>query len=104
MRTQMLAKRLNLTTDQQTKVQDILKSEQSQLENLRGNVQISPQEKHAKAMEIHKTSNDQIRALLKSDQQQKWDEMQKRREQRMEERRGETAPTGSAPPSAQQPQ
>ena len=32
-------------------------------------------------MDIHKSTNDQIRALLTADQQKKWDEMQSQREQ-----------------------
>lgn len=80
-RTEMLTKQLNLTSEQQTKVLDILKSEQSQRENLRSDSSLSQADRRSKMMEIHKASDDQIRALLNSDQQKKWDEMQSRREQ-----------------------
>jgi Spy/CpxP family protein refolding chaperone len=79
-RAEMLAKRLKLTSDQQSKVQDILKSEQSQMESLRADSSVSQQDRRSKMMEIHKSSNDQIRALLDPDQQKKWDEMQSTRE------------------------
>ena len=102
-RSEMMAKHLNLNADQKTKVQDILTSEQSQMEKVRGDSSLSQQDRRAKMMDIHKTSNDQIRALLNSDQQKKWDEMQQRREQRMQERMGGKAPAG-APQSDQQPQ
>jgi hypothetical protein len=102
MRAQMLTKRLNHDPSQQSKVQDILKNESSEMQKVRADSSLSPQDRHSKMMDIHKTSDEQIRALLNSDQQQKWDDMQKRREQRMEEHHGK-AP-GGASDSGQQPQ
>jgi periplasmic protein CpxP/Spy len=81
--TEMLTKKLNLTPDQQTKVQEIFKSEQSQMESMHGDSSVSRDQRHAKMMEIHKASGDQVRALLDPTQQKKWDEMQANREQRM---------------------
>ena len=75
-RTEMLTKHLKLNSDQQGKVLDILKSEQSQMESLHSDSSASPDDRRSKMMEIHKSSNDQIRALLDSNQQKKWDEMQ----------------------------
>jgi periplasmic protein CpxP/Spy len=80
-RTRQLTKHLNLTSDQQTKVQDILQSEHSQMETLHQDNSLSQQDRHAKMMDIRKTSDTQIRALLDSTQQKKWDEMQAKREQ-----------------------
>lgn len=80
-RTEMLAKHLNLTSDQQSKVLDILKSEQSQMQTVRSDTSAAPEDRHSKMMDIHKASSDQIRALLDSNQQKKWDEMQSKREQ-----------------------
>jgi len=77
-RAEMLGKQLNLTSDQQGKVLDVLKSEQSQMESLRSDTSLSQEDRHSKMMDIHKTSNDQIRALLTPDQQKKFDEMQSR--------------------------
>jgi periplasmic protein CpxP/Spy len=77
-RTEMLTKHLKLTSDQQPKVLDILKSEQSQMESLHNDTSTSQDDKRSKMMEIHKTSNDQIRALLDPGQQKKFDEMQSR--------------------------
>lgn len=79
-RAAMLGKHLNLTSDQQGKVLDILKSEQSQMETLRSDTSLSREDRHSKMMDIHKTSNDQIRALLTPDQQKKFDEIQSRHE------------------------
>lgn len=93
----MLAKRLKLSSDQQSKVEDILKSEQSQMGSLRSDTTLSPQDRHSKMMDIHKTTNDQIRALLNPDQQNKWDEMQSRHEEHMAGHHGgDNGPGGTA--------
>jgi len=86
-RTNELTKQLKLTSDQQTKVQDIFQSEHSQMESLRQDTSLSPQDRHTKMMEIHKSTDEQIRALLDSTQQTKWDEMQAKHEQWMKGRR-----------------
>jgi periplasmic protein CpxP/Spy len=80
-RTAELTKKLKLTSDQQTKVQDILQSEHAQMETLHQDTSMSQQDRHAKMMDIHQNGDTQIRALLDSTQQKKWDEMQARREQ-----------------------
>jgi Spy/CpxP family protein refolding chaperone len=49
---------------------------------------LSQQDRRTKIMEIRKSTDDQIRGLLDSNQQKKWDEMQAKREQRMQNRRG----------------
>jgi Spy/CpxP family protein refolding chaperone len=82
--TEMLTRKLNLTSDQQAKVLDILKSAQSQMESLRSDASVPQADRHSKMMEIHKTADDQIRAVLDSNQQKKWDEMQSRHEERQE--------------------
>jgi len=96
---EMLTRKLNLTPDQQTKVQEIFKSEQSQMESMHGDSSMPRDQRHAKMMEIHKASADQVRALLDPTQQKKWDEMQANREQRMQgHHHGDQAP----PPSSDQ--
>jgi len=100
-RAEMLTKQLNLTSDQQSKVLEILKSEQSQTENLRSDSSASQEERRSKMMEIRKTSNDQIRVLLDSSQQKKWDEMQGRHEQWQGHHQQGQAP-GAPPDSSEQ--
>jgi Spy/CpxP family protein refolding chaperone len=97
-RTQELTKQLKLTSDQQTKVQDVLQSERSQMESLRQDTSQSQQDRRAKMMEIHKSGDAQIRALLDSTQQKKWDEMQSKREQWMQNRHGAASDQPSPPP------
>jgi len=98
-RTDMLTKHLNLTADQQTKVLDILKSQQSQAQSVRSDSSLSQEDRRSKMMEIHKSTNEQIRGVLDPDQQKKWDAMQSRREQRMQEHGN-----AQAPPAQSQPQ
>ena len=81
MRTQRLTKELKLNSDQQSKVLDITKAEQTQMESVHSDASLSQQDRRAKMMDIHKTSDDQIRALLDGNQQKKFDAMQTRREQ-----------------------
>jgi len=80
-RTEMLTKQLSLTSDQQAKVLDVLKSEQSQMETLHSDSSLSQEDRRGKMMDIRKSTNDQVRAVLNPDQQKKWDEMQRRRDQ-----------------------
>jgi periplasmic protein CpxP/Spy len=91
-RTEMLTKKLNLTSDQQAKVLDIFKSDQSQTESVRSDSSLSRDQRRAKMMDIHKASDDQIRALLDPDQQKKWDEMQTRHHEGMQHDNGQAPP------------
>jgi Spy/CpxP family protein refolding chaperone len=104
-RTAELTKKLNLSSDQQSKVQDALTSEHSQMESLHQDSSLSQEDRRAKMMDIRKSTDTQIRGVLDSTQQKKWDEMQAKREQRMQGRR-QGAPDGGsggqAPPPSQQ--
>jgi protein CpxP len=91
-RSERLSKKLNLNADQQAKVQDIFKSEQSQMQSLRSESSLSQQDRRAKMMDIHKSSSDQVRAVLNPDQQKKWDDIQAKREQKWQSRHGGNQP------------
>lgn len=96
-RSQMLAKKLNLSSDQQTKVQDILQSAQSDMEKVHSDSSLAQPDRRAKMMDIHKSANDQIRALLNPDQQKQWDRMKTRREDRMQRWSGKQPVAPSTP-------
>ena len=96
-RTEMLTKHLKLTSDQQSKVLEILKTQQSQMESLRSDSSLSQDDRRAKMMDIHKASDDQIRALLDPNQQKKFDEMQARHGQWGEHHEGMGATPDSQP-------
>ena len=95
-RTAELTKKLNLTSDQQTKVQDALQSEHSQMESLHQDSSLSQQDRRTKMMDIRKSTDDQIRGVLDSTQQKKWDEMQAKHEGMHNGHGG--PPEGGAPP------
>lgn len=99
-RTKELTKRLNLNSDQQAKVQQIFESSHSQMESLHQDSSLSQQDRRAKMMDIHTTTNTQVRSILDSTQQKKWDEMQARRKEHMQNRRGGDA--DSQPPTPPQ--
>jgi periplasmic protein CpxP/Spy len=81
-RTQELTKKLKLTADQQTKVQEIFQTQHSQMESLRQDSALSQDDRRSKMMDMRKSTDAQVRAILDSNQQKKWDEMQARREER----------------------
>ena len=83
-RTKHLTKQLNLTADEQTKVQSLFQSEQSQMETLHQDSTLSQQDRHSKMMDIRKNTDTQVRAALDPTQQKKWDEMQAKRDERMQ--------------------
>jgi Spy/CpxP family protein refolding chaperone len=100
-RSKELTKHLNLTSDQQTKVQDIFQSEHTQMESLHQDSSLSQQDRRAKMMDIHTSTNSQVRALLDPNQQKKWDEMQAKREQRMQNHHSDTGSDQPPPPPQQ---
>ena len=96
-RTAELTKRLNLTSDQEPKVLAALQSEHSQMESLHQDSSLSQQDRHAKMMDIRKSTDDQIRGVLDATQQKKWDEMQANKHEGMHNGHG-GPPEGGAPP------
>jgi len=90
-KTKELTKHLKLTSDQQAKVQQALETQHSQMESLHQDSSLSQQDRRSKMMEIRKSTDDQIRGLLDSNQQKKWDEMQAKREQ-WKQNRGQQSP------------
>ena len=86
-RTKELTKKLDLTSDQQTKVLGIFQSEKSQMESLRQDSSVPQQDRRSKMMDLRESTNSQVRTALDANQQKKWDEMQAKREQRMQRHR-----------------
>lgn len=95
--TAMLTKQLNLTPDQQTQVKAINDDSRSQMMALRNDTSTPQADKRAKMMDIRKSSDDKIRALLTDEQKTKFDAMQAKMQERMKEHR-QGAPGGEAPP------
>lgn len=80
---EMLTKKLNLSPDQVTQVKAIDEDTRKQSMAVRDDSSIAKADKRAKMMDIHKASQDKIRAVLNDDQKTKYDAMQaKMRERR----------------------
>jgi len=101
-RTKELTKELKLTSDQQTKVQDLLTTERTQMEALRQDESTPREDRRAKMMDIRKNTDTQVRALLDANQQKKWDDMQAKREQMMQNHHHDSGSGQDTPPPAQQ--
>ncbi len=67
--------RLNLTSDQKAKIQPILQSQHQQVQAVRQDSSLTPEQKQAKIRDIRKTTRTQIDALLTPDQQQQLQQM-----------------------------
>ena len=100
-RTQELTKKLQLSSDQQAKVKDALVSEHSQMESLHQDSSLSQDDRHAKMMDIRKSTDTQIRGVLDSNQQKKWDEIEAQRGQWGQHHGQGGAPDQQAPPQQQ---
>jgi len=83
--TQRLTKKLNLSEDQQTKVKAVLEDQHKQMEALHNDSSTAQQDKRSKMREIHENSNTQIKAILNQDQQKKYDEMEQKQHERMQQ-------------------
>lgn len=90
---QMLTKELQLTDDQQKQVKSILEDQQKQMESLRSDSSMSQQDRRAKFQEMHQSTTQKIREVLNPDQQKKYDDLeQKRRERMQQHERGQAGP------------
>jgi protein CpxP len=106
-RMEMLQKHLGLSNDQATQVRAIFDAERGRMEAVRANTSLAPQDRRAQMMDIHQDSDAKVHAILTADQRTKYDEMQARQRERMQEHRGggsEGQPAGSEPPPPPAPQ
>lgn len=94
-----MTKELNLSPDQQTRIKTILDDQQKQVQALRDDTSLDQQARRSKMQDIHKSTVEQVKAVLNSDQQTKFDEMQKKMmEHGPGGRRGGDHPHGDQPP------
>lgn len=68
---QHISTELNLTDDQKTQLKPILQSEVQQLKAVKDDTSLSPEQKQAKAKEIHQSFKSQMSNILTPDQQKK---------------------------------
>jgi Spy/CpxP family protein refolding chaperone len=98
---EFLTKKLNLTPDQVTQVKAIDADTWKQAKAMHEDTTIADADKRTKMMDIHKASQEKIRALLTPDQQTKFDALQAEMRNRMGNRHGDQ---GGPPPPPSTPQ
>ena len=101
-RVEMMQRRLNLSDSQTAQVRQILKESVAQMETIRGNGSLSPEDRRAQMMGLHQGEQTRIRAVLTPDQQAKMDAMQERMRARRADGGGESAPPPPPPAAAPQ--
>ncbi len=101
-RLQMMQRRLELNDSQTAQIRQIFAESRAQMETLRSNASLAPEDRRAQMMTLHQGEQSRIRAVLTPEQQTKYDAMQAR----MRERRGDDGGQGAPPPPppAQAPQ
>jgi periplasmic protein CpxP/Spy len=86
---------LNLTEEQKTKLRPILMDERQQMEAVRNDSSLSPEQKMAKAQQIREAAGPKIKAVLTPEQLKKLSEMQQKGQQQQP---NQSAPGSSTPP------
>jgi hypothetical protein len=71
-----LAKRLNLTADQQNQLLPIFADRQQQMAAIRGDSSLAPKDRMAKARALREDSENKIKAVLTDSQKQAYDQLQ----------------------------
>ena len=96
-----MTRRYNLSADQQSQVKPILADQQKQMQLLRLDTSLSPDEKKAKMQSIRSDSNKKIEAILNDDQKKQFEQDHQSTQEPMQQRRQGGGPDGGGPPSQQ---
>jgi periplasmic protein CpxP/Spy len=90
-----LAKELGLTRDQVAQIKPILAGRFQQMQSLRADTSLTPQDRRVKAHAIQQDSTEKIEAVLNDTQKQQYEQMlAQRRARRSQENAPATAPQG----------
>jgi Spy/CpxP family protein refolding chaperone len=95
---EMLTKRLNLTTDQQTQVKSIDEDTGKQMMAVRNDTSLSQDDRRSKMLGIRKASQEKIRGVLTDEQKTKYDALLTEQQERMKERGGGQGAPPPPPP------
>jgi periplasmic protein CpxP/Spy len=74
-----MAKQLSLTPDQQAKIEPILADRDQQMQSVRSDTTLSPQDRRAKVRGIRHDSDSRIEALLNDTQKQQYEQLKQSR-------------------------
>jgi Spy/CpxP family protein refolding chaperone len=84
---EIMTKRLSLTEDQATEIEEILKEDKEKLDELRVDTEKTREEKREAHEEIRKASDEEIMELLTDEQKEEFEKMKEERKERRENRR-----------------
>ena len=76
---EMISRKLNLTSDQTSKIEPILASRDQQMEALQSNTQLAPADRHAQMKAINQGAEQQMSGILSPDQMAQLKEMHRHR-------------------------
>jgi hypothetical protein len=85
----VLAKRLNLTQDQQNQILPILTARQQQMESIFNDSSLSKKDRHDKMTAVREQSESQLKAVLNDTQKAQYDQMRQQQRERMQQHRQE---------------
>lgn len=94
---EQLTQQLNLTDDQKTKVKPILEARDKKIADLRADTSLSQEDRWAKMQAIRQDTSTQLKAILTTEQFEKYQQMTQRR------RPGGPPPGGNPPPAGTPP-
>ena len=81
-----LSKALNLTDDQKQQIRPILQDRQEKIQSVRSDASLSREDRMNKMRSTFEETNSKIRAILNDEQKPKFDQMQQRRREQMQNR------------------
>jgi periplasmic protein CpxP/Spy len=88
-----MAKKLGLTPDQVSKIEPILADRDQQMQSLRSDTTLAPQDRRAKVRSVRHDSDGKIEALLSDSQKQQYEQM---KQSRRANRQQQTAPPANS--------
>ena len=83
-----LSQQLNLTDAQKSTIRSYLNDQKAQLQALRNNTSLTPQQRFEQMQTIRQQTQDKIKTALTADQQAKLDQLKQQAQNRMRRRRG----------------
>jgi len=92
---------LALTGDQAQKVSALMDQQMTSMQTLRSDQSLTREQRQAKSAESRQAIGAQIEALLTPEQKPKWEELKKKREAEMAQRRANRQQGGGSPPPQQ---
>lgn len=91
-----LTSALNLTPDQQQKMLPILRHRRQQMEEIRSNTSLTPQQRHQQVRSLMMDTHQKLEAVMTDAQKQQFEQMRQRNRERGRDRRMQR--DGNAPP------